>query len=169
MSIDYGDYFPIEEYYDKVVKPINKKFSYSKNGKYICCLHDDKDPSLGVIHNKSKGEVFHCFGCNAWGTVVDLHKKESLKYFGKSLDDTLAVRELCDLFGIKYSSLPLEDTSEFERVADKDIRKELAVKEAINRFGIDDFRDGIIAGKMEGRGIPYFNTLLIRMIDEERE
>lgn len=166
MAIDFGDYFPIEEYYDKVVKPIDKRFNTSKNGKFICCLHDDKDPSLGIIHNKSKGEVFHCFGCNAWGTVVDLHKRVSLKYFRKSIDDNMAIRELCDLFGVDYKSLQLEETPSFDSVADKDIRKELAMREALNRFGIDDFREGIIQGKIEGRGIPYFNSLLVMMINE---
>lgn len=169
MVVDYGEFFPINEYYEKVVMPLNKRFKLVKKDKYVCCLHNDTDPSLGIIHSKSKGEMFHCFGCNAWGTVIDLHKKVSLKYFHKNLDDEQAKRELCSIFGVAYKDLPSEQDLDLSKVGDKDVRKELAMREALDRYDISDFRSNIIAGKLEGKGVAYFNTLVIRMIDEKRK
>jgi DNA primase catalytic core len=48
------------------------------SGQYmgLCCFHDDHNPSLSV--NEVEGK-FHCFGCNASGSVIDLvMKKEGL-------------------------------------------------------------------------------------------
>lgn len=164
MNIKYSDYFPIKDYYEKVVMPLDKKFRHTRKDKFICCLHEDTDPSLGIVHSKSKGEIFHCFGCNSWGTIIDLHKRVSLKYFGRRLDDELCKRELCNIFGINYNTLPKEDYC-IDSCRDKDVRKELALRDSYNKFTISDFKDGIIEGKMEGKGIGFFNTLLIQMLD----
>lgn len=168
MEIDYSKYFPIKDYYEKVVMPLDKKFRKTKGDKFVCCLHDDTDPSLGIISSKKKGELFHCFGCNSWGDIIVFHKRVSLKYFGKSLDDELCKRELCELFGVDYNSLPKEDYV-IENIRDKNIRKELAMREALDKFDISDFRNSFIEGKMENKGVDYFNTLLIRMVSEVKK
>lgn len=165
MDVDYSKYFPMREYYEKVVMPLNTKFKKSKGDKLVCCLHEDTDPSLGIISSKKKGELFHCFGCNSWGDILVLHKRVSLKYFSKSIDDELCKRELCKIFGVDYNSLPKEDYV-IDNVRDKDIRKELALREALDKFDISDFRSSFIRGKIEGKGVDYFNTLLITMVSE---
>lgn len=169
MDVNYSEYFPLREYYEKVVMPINKRFRVTKGDKFICCLHDDTDPSMGIIHSKKKGEIYHCFGCNSFGTVVDLHKRVSLKYFNKMLDDDSAKRDLCRIFDIDYKTLPREDDYTIENIGDKDVRKELAMREALNKFDISDFRDRFIEGKIEGKGVPYFNSLMVRMINEVKK
>ena len=163
--VDYGEYFPLSEYYERVVVPLSSRFTKNKKGMYVCCLHEDTDPSLGIIQSKGKGEIFHCFGCNAWGTVVDLHKKVSLKYFNKHIDDDRAIKELCKLFGVDESKV-LGTGINAESVEDKYIRRQLALAESMNRFDLGHFQRKIIEGKLEGRGIPYYNTLMVRMIDE---
>ena len=168
MKVDYGEYFPIAEYYKKVVVPLDKRFRNIRKDKFVCCLHDDTDPSLGIIHSKDKGEIFHCFGCNAWGNVVDLHKRVSLKYFNKYIDEDRAVKELSDIFGINYKDLPSTEDA-LVNDEDKDIRKQLAMREAMNSFDSAYFQQKIIEGKLEGKSIPYFNTLLVRMIDSEKK
>lgn len=165
MDIDYSKYFPIQEYYEKVVMPLDKKFSYTKKGKFVCCLHNDTDPSLGIIPSKKKGEIFHCFGCNAWGDIIVLHKRVSLKYFNRHLDDELCKRELCKIFGVDYNILPKEVYT-VNNTRDKDIRKELALRDALNKYSISDFKQDMIYGKMENKGVDYFNTLLIKMLNE---
>lgn len=167
MDIDYSNYFPIKEYYEKVVMPLNSRFKYTKKDKFVCCLHSDSDPSLGIVYSKSKGEMFHCFGCNAWGTVLDLHRRVSLKYFNKSLDDEQIKRELCMIFGVSYESLPKEgDDYDLSKVGNKDIRKQIAMREAMTRYDISDLKSDIINGKLERRSVGYFNTLIIKMINE---
>lgn len=169
MEVNYSKFFPIKGYYEKVLSPINSKFKRVKNDKFICCLHDDNDPSLGIIHSKGKGEIFHCFGCHSAGNVIALHKRVSLKYFKKVLDDDEAKRELCNIFNIKYDSLPVEDEGSLDKIGSKDVRKEVAMRRAMERYDLSDFNSDMIAGKMEGKGVPYFNTLLVRVIAEGME
>lgn len=37
----------------------------------ICPLHKDSNPSFTVNHEDNDVWLFHCFGCNAGGTIVD--------------------------------------------------------------------------------------------------
>lgn len=163
MKVDYGEYFPIAEYYEKIVIPLDSRFKRSKKGMFVCCFHDDTDPSLGIIHSKDKGEIFHCFGCNAWGNIIDLHKKVSLKYYKKHIDDERAILELCGIFGVDVSELP---NNKNENNGDRYIRRQLAMREAMGRFDVPYFHRKLVEGKMDGKDVPYFNTLLVKMIDE---
>ena len=43
-----------------------------KNGKALCPFHDDKEPSLGFSDEKN---IFHCFGCNAKGDIVEFVRR----------------------------------------------------------------------------------------------
>lgn len=167
-NIDYSKIFPLKDYYAKVVVPLDSKFSVIKADKYICCLHEDKDPSLGILHSKSSGEVFHCFGCNAWGNVIDLHKKVSYKYFGKNLDEEQAKRELCKIFGIDYNSLPKEENLGGNN-RDREVKKILAFNESLNKFNFSDYKYNFIEGKLAGKGVQYFNNLMVAMIVSEKE
>lgn len=166
MSVDYSEFFPIKEYYEKVVMPLNSKFRKVKRGMYLCCLHDDTDPSLGILKSRKGREVFHCFGCNSWGNIIDLHKKVSLKYKGKNLSEEDCKRELCKIFDLDYGKLPSEDSS-LEKVSlDRSIERSKALKDAISRFTLADFRNSFIEGKLEKKSISYFNSLLIKLINE---
>ena len=89
----------IQRYYDEHVRNLNPKFkrySLSVNSTVICPLHDDNDPSLGII-----GDRFHCFGCGAWGNVVDLYIKVNRKYRMRTVTTATAVSELESLLGEK--------------------------------------------------------------------
>ena len=46
----------------------------SHNGSYtgLCPWHDDHNPSLSV--DETKG-LFHCFGCDAKGDIIELVRK----------------------------------------------------------------------------------------------
>ncbi len=161
--MDYKEFFPIKEYYERVVIPLNPKRFHVHGDKMICCLHKDTDPSLGIVYSKSKGEQYHCFGCNSWGTVVDLHIKVSKKYFKKDLSFEDALKDLCRLFNVNFNDLPLE--SDFvERTNNDYLRKALELEEAVNSFSIQELKDGIIRGKLDKKGPEYFNTLLVKTL-----
>lgn len=102
----------IPDYYDRYIKPLDKRFSeynlYSNNT-VICPLHDDTDPSLGLIKHRflSGVQVYHCFGCGASGTVIRLHQFIQDIYYNRRLTSDDACKELADLFDI-----PLEDIDE---------------------------------------------------------
>jgi hypothetical protein len=161
--LDYGKYFPIEDYYRKVVIPINsKRFKVSSGGKMVCPLHDDHDPSLGIITSK-KGETCHCFGCGAWLDVVDLHSKISKKYFNKYLSREESRKDLCRIFDIPEGNVPDEDAT--GNSVDDGNREDL-ISDRSRQFNINDFRYMLLDGKLKGRGIGYFNALMMSMIWE---
>lgn len=165
--MDYGKYFPIVEYYERVVVPINPRRFHVKGEKMVVCpLHDDHDPSMGIIHSSKDGEIFHCFGCNRWGNVVDLHQGVTKRLKGRYISYDESLRELCRMFNVNYSKI--KDLEEHEN-RDRDARQELALEEAIGRFDISDFKELFLQGKLAGKGVGYFNNLMMVMINEIKE
>lgn len=160
--------FPIVEYYKKVVVPVNPARYRVKNDKMMVCpLHDDVNPSMGVIRTKDGKETFHCFGCNAWGNIVDLHKRVSKRLFRRYFSEDDALKDLCRIFGEDYSKFT--SASKEEDSFDADIRKDLAVQKATERFDVYDFRNMLRQGKADKKGVAYFNTLIMVMIASLKE
>ena len=62
--------------------------------KCICEFHDDKNPSL-FVEEKDGIFVWHCFGCNVGGTIIDFY----VKYHSCSL--STAIKELSAELGIQ--------------------------------------------------------------------
>ena len=150
--------FSVEEYYKRVVMPLSKKYRISK-GKMVCPLHDDHDPSLGVIPSRN-GNLIHCFGCNFWGNIVDFHKKLMRTHYKKYLSDDEALSDLCRIFGVEEKPDISSTTN------DSSLKRELELSKAIEKFDIGDYRTMVLDGKREGRGIAYFNTITMMMISE---
>lgn len=159
----YKDYFPIVEYYRRYVIPLNEKRYKVKNDKMMVCpLHNDHDPSLGVIDN-GKDEVFHCFGCGSHGNVVQLHKKVVLKLSGRYVSDREALADLARIFGYKLSNLP---DFRGDSTTEDDLKSEVSLEKAKDRFDISDYRGMLLEGKRKKKGIAYFNTLMMIMTNE---
>lgn len=161
--MNYGKWFPIREYYTKFVIPLNPKRFFIRGNMMVCPLHNDHDPSLGVIPNKSE-EKFHCFGCGSAGTVVDLHKRVCQRHLKKYLSDDAAIRELCTMFNVPYEAIPEEGV----KLSDE-VKRELAIEEAIQSFDLSDFSRLILEGKQKKKGIGYFNNLTMVMVSEVKE
>jgi DNA primase len=161
--MNYGEYFPIVDYYRKVVMPKSKKYWVKSDKKMVCPLHDDVNPSMGIIYNSNGEENYHCFGCNQWGDVVDLHKKVSRRLYKKYLSDEEALKDLCRLFNVSYEKVDINNSKKIE---DDDIRRELAIREAQDRFDISDFQRMFTEGKMKKKSVAYFNTITMMMVNE---
>ena len=160
-------YFSIVEYYKKVVQPLNPAHYRIKSDKMMVCpLHDDVNPSMGIIMNGKGEELYHCFGCNRWGNVVELHKAVSRRLFKKYLSDDEALKDLCRVFNVDYV-LVSDSIQESEK--DEDIRQEVAIREAMDRFDIADYQRMFTEGKLKKKPIAYFNTLTMMMIAEMKE
>lgn len=165
--MNYNNYFPIVEYYKKVVVPINPSRYIMKSDKmFVCPVHNDHDPSLGLIKSK-KGDTCHCFGCNFWGNVVELHQRVMKRHKKKYLSEDEAIRDLCRIFNVDYEKVPKAEG--IEGIKDKSIRQEIALDESLEKFDIGDFQRLIYEGKVEGRPIGYFNALVMTMIDSLEE
>lgn len=164
--MNYNKFFPIEEYYSKVVIPINpQRYKIKSEKAFVCPVHNDHDPSLGLIHSKN-GDICHCFGCNFWGDVVQLHQRVCKRHFKKYLSEEEAVQDLCRLFSVNYDDIPKEG---LENIKDKGARQEVALNEAIENFDIGDFQRLIYEGKVQKRPIGYFNAVVMTMVDSCKE
>ena len=98
----------IPDYYERYIKPLDKKFSeYNFYGSrtVICPLHNDTDPSMGLINHRflTDVKIYHCFGCGASGTVIRLHQFIQDLYHSRKLTEDESCKELADLFGISLS------------------------------------------------------------------
>lgn len=107
----------IPDYYERYIRPLDKRFSeYSFYGSrtVICPLHNDTDPSMGLINHRflSDVKIYHCFGCGASGTIIRLHQIIQDTYCNRRLTEEESCKELADLFGVS-----LDDFSE---IADDD-------------------------------------------------
>lgn len=163
--MDYSDKFPIIDYYKKVVNPVNTRKYWVKNDKMMVCpLHDDVNPSMGIIRSKEGRETYHCFGCNSWGNIVELHQRVSKRLFGKYLTEDGAIRDLCRIFGVDYEDVSEGDDKEDS--FDADIRRDNAMQKAMEQFDFSDFRAMITQGKADKKGVAYFNTLVMVMVDK---
>lgn len=157
VDFDYNEVFPIEEYYRRVVIPINpSKYYIGSSGKMVCPLHDDVNPSLGVSNGK-----LHCFGCNYWGDIVKFHRNVLYKHKKIRMTYDESKRDLCKIFGIDYKSLPSEE----EIQLDREVKYFMGIKNIENSFDISDYREMFLKGKMESKPVEYFNTILMVLID----
>lgn len=164
--MNYEKYFPIEEYYLKVVRPINpNKYFIGSGGKMVCPCHADVNPSLGIIR-KDDYTLVHCFGCGYCGDVVALHKSVQKRLFRKYMSDEDAKKDLCRIFNISYSSLPKEkELSDY----DKETRREMAMIDAESNFSVVDYKRLILQGKRDKRSVGYFNSLMVSMINQNKK
>lgn len=161
--MDYKKIFPIREYYSKFIIPIDSgRFRLSSGGKMVCPMHKDHDPSMGVIENTT-GEVCHCFGCGYSADVLKLHRDIVRRYKHRRLSDEEVKKDLCRIFGIDYSALLRKEKS-IEKTRDE---KRIDMMENKKKeFDISDFRYAVMQGKKEGKGIGYFNALMMSMVWE---
>lgn len=164
--MNYSEYFSIVDYYKLFVQPINKKY-FTKNDKMMVCpLHDDVNPSMGIIKGSNGKELYHCFGCNSWGDIVDLHIKVSRRLKKRYLDRESALRELCNMFGVDYNAIKSKEQAD---VLDKDVRVDSAMSAKEQEFDYADFRNMITDGKLQRKRISYFNTLMIMMVSSLKD
>lgn len=135
-----------------------------KNDKMMVCpLHGDVNPSMGIITSQDGSETYHCFGCNQWGDIVDLHTKVLRRLFKKYLSEEEVIKDLCRIFEVPFESLPTGINS---KSLDSEIKREIEIAKKVESFDISDFRNMILEGKMQKKGIPYFNTLMMIMCNE---
>jgi len=165
--MDYSKYFRVVDYYEKFVIPLNpRRYKVQSDKMMVCPLHDDHDPSLGIIPSKKEGETFHCFGCNAWGSIVELHQGVCKRLLHKYITEEESLKDLCRIMNVDYDKIPKEDLS---TDLNKGVRQEVALGQALEKFDIQDFQYMLMEGKMKNKGINYFNTITMIMLNEVKE
>ena len=95
----------IPDYYDKIVHNLGDLYqdrSLNYHRTVICPLHDDTDPSLGLMNHRflPKVKLYHCFGCNSTGDIIRFHQRVESRYHKREINEKTACEELAQLFGI---------------------------------------------------------------------
>lgn len=147
----------LEAYYSVVVSPLRERFSrysFDKSKTVVCPLHDDNDPSLGVIVSRGK-ERFHCFGCGAWGTVVDFAERIKHRYPDAGIGSNIE-KHIFDALGIE----PIGGIGE-ERKEHPLVTRRRLIEKARKNFGVDDFREGVMDVVRGKEPVGKLDTLIV--------
>lgn len=136
----------IPDYYDKVIKPLDKRFSeysFYNNRTVICPLHTDTDPSLGLIRHRflQDVKVYHCFGCGASGTIIRLNQHIKDLYFNVKLTEEESCRDLAEIFGVSLD--------EFDSISEDDYDSKYVdtlkrINKAQSEYTVKDFSRNLL-------------------------
>ncbi len=97
----------IKEYYDHHIRPINpnRYKEFTNKNLAVCPLHNDNDPSMGIIFDKrlKSKQRYHCFGCGASGDIVTLHQEILRRVNSKSLTYEDSAKDLATIYNLVFS------------------------------------------------------------------
>lgn len=151
------------DYYDIFIAPLDSsfsKYSYKKNRLVLCYFkdHDDVNPSMGAIWHKSlKGvRVCHCFGCGRTADVVRIHQILSQQYFGKSLTEDEAAKEVAELFEIPLDDIVINE----DDYAEKERQKIKRIEHLGKRYSRRDYAEALRSIRKTGN----LNALTVECI-----
>lgn len=106
----------VEDYYERYIKPLDKRFArfgFHNSTTVVCPFksHNDRTPSFGLMaHREYAGvKLYHCFGCNAIGSVVTLHQRIQLDYFGRTLSLDESADDLLKLYCVSAEADAVEE------------------------------------------------------------
>lgn len=149
------------EYYLKTI--------YSRGGKFakghpiedrlvLCPLHEDKNPSMGFLTGKDGIERYHCFGCGAVGTVVDLHRK-----LNGSKDDKIVVEEIAKILGIEVNFDEVENSelNDFSDIASEKIK---AIKHYNAKNSEAGFANFLREAKQNSYSMAQINRVMLNIL-----
>ena len=98
-KVDFVDYFNKYVVGEYEVQGHRQYISAVKvGGSTICPLHSETDASFKVF-KKNNLTLFHCFGCDCGGTVVDLFRRIESQRRGITYSKDEAAKNLLKLYG----------------------------------------------------------------------
>lgn len=181
--------YTIKEFYEKYLLDMKvldsdigkkvKKYSNGFNDKdmAICPLHNDHDPSFGLIKSKKyKGVlVGHCFGCGRVVDVIRLNQQLINKglihreyYSGNQVVTYLESAKLL----AEEKNLSLDDTEAESLDMDNiQIQRELSIRKSRDKYSIRDFQNDLLAIRISNYStsnkINMINRSLVRILNEK--
>lgn len=142
----------IPDYYERYIKPLDKRFenySFYASRTVLCPLHDDNDPSLGLIsHRFYDGvKIYHCFGCGMSGTIIRLHQLIQDMYHGNKMTDEEACKDLASLFGVSLDDFTELAEDDYEGRYLQKLKKIDKLKDA---YTLNDFSRALLDARKSG-------------------
>lgn len=158
----------IPDYYDTYVINFDPKFksrSLRASRTVICPVHDDNDPSFGLMRHRHLPGVmlYHCFGCNSTGTIIRLHQRIREKYDGIKLNEQKACEEIAHIFQIPLDEFNEDDEEDYNV---KYMRMQRKITELTKSYTSKDFSDEILKLRKESEIVDLnkLNKASIKMI-----
>lgn len=166
------------EVYDKETDKTFKKYVAGFNAKdmAICPLHNDHDPSFGLIKSKKyKGVlVGHCFGCGKVVDVIRLNQQLTNKgvlnkeYFKNG--QVLTYEESAKMLA-KQKGLSLDDVKTEKLDLDNlQVQRELSIRRSRVRYSLRDFQNDMLAIRLSKYNtknkINMVNRSLVKVLNE---
>lgn len=155
----------IRGYYDDVIAKYDTKFavrpmSISRMG--VCPLHDDNDPSFGVVTTKQGVEIYNCFGCGKRGTLIDLVINSVEIWEKRTLTKEAALRELAKRYGFDAEEIISQaDTKTDYKERYATIAKKV---QAPLKPGIHTFKNSVEYGLTKGYSSDYFSREVAKLL-----
>lgn len=142
----------VAQYYNEFVVPLdpNRFRAFNNGSTSICPLHDDTDPSFGIINDRHKKgvKIFHCFGCGRTGSVIDLHRSIQIIYHNNDLSIKEATLDLCRIYNIDAT---LYEDTETEGATGYYTNMSRKVARNMDRYTIQEYKDDLLkVRKAEG-------------------
>ena len=132
----------------------------------LCPLHDDHDPSLGLMHDRGRPKVmlYHCLGCGSAGTVVRLHQRVESKYHNRELSAHDACMELCKLFDI-----PIPEQGVEEDDIEKQYQRKYAMIDKLSKgYTRKTFREELLENRRNGLDLEQAAFSAVKLIASEK-
>lgn len=161
----------IPDYYETYIAPLEGKYSrytFKTNKTVICPLHNDTDPSLGLINHKflPKVMLYHCFGCGKTGSIIRLHQVIQKKYYNRTLSDKESCLDLCKLFDIPE---PLDnelDSGDYDKKVENWFKK---IDKAQTKYTEKEFAENLKQLRKTGVTLDKVNSECVKMIATAKE
>lgn len=171
LTGDEGIVVNIADYYSQYIQHLEKKYGeYSLHGSklVVCPLHNDNDPSFGLInHRFLKGvKMYHCFGCSKSGNVIRLHQLVQSKFYGRTLAEKDACIELAKMYELPIDDF-LKNVPDDEDFESKYLNTKKHIDELKNSYTSQDFYYDLQKAKELGvndRTLHLLNSASVKMI-----
>lgn len=161
----------VVQYYSDYIRYVDEKFKFAfdRGDKAICPIHEDNDPSFGLMKDKqNKGVMlYHCFGCNRVGNVIRLHQFIEKQYKGNDLEYQEAAEDLAKLYKIEVSEADMQQP----KAVDVFTQRQMMLRKAQEGYSFKDYQLDMLAlrlgNKTDKQKIMSINRNLVKLINKE--
>lgn len=142
----------IFDFYNTYMKGLNREWyrEYSPKSKILCFdpNHQDAAPSMGSFKDKKTGTyLYHCFGCNAHGNVVDMYMQYMyLRSKQRIADRTEACKGLAALYNISLDSVAVESAMD-NIAATEAVAKNNKIQNMLATYTANDYSRALLRAR----------------------
>lgn len=157
-----------DDYYSSLKQRLGRRGDHlykGSSGKYVCPLHADVKPSMGVLQGKDGRDICNCFGCGEKGDLIKVHLLCEKRYFNRNIDRVTSLRELCLMFNKDYEKA-LSEEENLTTTKEECLDQVLLEESREQRMDLPEFKRKWKQGILENRSPVFLNSVLMERIRE---